>query len=250
MQSIVCKNCQATFKARQKSRMYCSRRCGKAYRKKTKPELKWVMHEHTRKCDICREKYLAKRTDSRFCSMKCMNAHKRQRAMKERVCFVCGVKYKGYGAKTCSKKCHNQYLRIYKQELRFGPERNCTVCERVFRGGEGFFKEYCSISCREEGKRRTKKFHKQRRRALKKVTIIEKFRAETVFERDGYICQHCGCKTRMDVHHTDPRYPNLDHIIPLSAGGTHTLKNTQCLCAGCNNKKRAGALCDQLLLFG
>lgn len=61
-----------------------------------------------------------------------------------------------------------------------------------------------------------------------------------LFERDGGICQICGKKT--DAHdivngHIGRLYPTLDHIIPLSKGGTHTWNNVQLAHMACNAGK-------------
>jgi len=91
----------------------------------------------------------------------------------------------------------------------------------------------------------------QKRRALKMGVGYEIFDSVEIFERDGYRCQHCGKKTRPDYKNPNhPKYPNLDHIIPLSKGGAHTRKNTQCLCHQCNMEKGSDGNGDQLLLFG
>jgi len=90
-----------------------------------------------------------------------------------------------------------------------------------------------------------------KRRAFKAGVNYESFRNEDVLERDGYICQHCKKKTRPYYKNRNhPLYPNLDHIIPLSRGGEHTKKNTQCLCHQCNMKKSNKNICDQLRLLG
>lgn len=94
-----------------------------------------------------------------------------------------------------------------------------------------------------------RKIVSQRRRALKNVS--ESFSSANIFERDGYVCQICGRKTRTDYKNVNhPLYPNLDHIIPLTRGGEHTRKNTQCLCHLCNLKKGNRDANCQLLLFG
>lgn len=48
-----------------------------------------------------------------------------------------------------------------------------------------------------------------------------------LIERDGYGCVECGAQDNMTV----------DHIIPLSKGGTDKLDNLRFLCRGCNSKK-------------
>jgi 5-methylcytosine-specific restriction endonuclease McrA len=51
-----------------------------------------------------------------------------------------------------------------------------------------------------------------------------------VFHRDGYRCRECGAtnlETSLEV----------DHIIPVSQGGTDELENLQTLCCMCNRAK-------------
>jgi 5-methylcytosine-specific restriction endonuclease McrA len=51
-----------------------------------------------------------------------------------------------------------------------------------------------------------------------------------VVRRDGQMCQLCGCNVKDDKLH-------LDHIIPISRGGTSSTENLRVLCADCNLKK-------------
>lgn len=50
-----------------------------------------------------------------------------------------------------------------------------------------------------------------------------------VFARDGANCQKCGSTERLEI----------DHIQPLSRGGTNDLGNLQVLCLPCNRSKGA-----------
>jgi 5-methylcytosine-specific restriction endonuclease McrA len=102
-----------------------------------------------------------------------------------------------------------------------------------------------------ENGKASKRDSRHRRRALKYGSVSTKFNREEVFERDGYVCQLCGKKTRADFKSQyHPLYPNLDHIVPLSLGGSHTKENTQCLCYKCNMEKGNIGTGDQLRLFG
>jgi 5-methylcytosine-specific restriction endonuclease McrA len=92
---------------------------------------------------------------------------------------------------------------------------------------------------------------RHKRRALTAEAKIENFNPSEVFKRDSYICQSCGIKTRPDYkNYNHDKYPNLDHIIPLSLGGEHSKRNTQCLCHKCNMAKNNTGVGDQLRMFG
>ena len=91
-----------------------------------------------------------------------------------------------------------------------------------------------------------------RRRALIRGATFEDFSPFEIFERDDYICQSCGIKTRPDFNSQfHPKRPQLDHIIPLIKGGQHCKTNVQCLCRLCNMKKHDNEhFGDQMRLFG
>ncbi len=69
-------------------------------------------------------------------------------------------------------------------------------------------------------------------------TISPQLRNE-ILERNGYTCQLCGAGPG-DI---DPFNPNrkvrlhIDHIIPISQGGTDVRDNLRVLCSACNQGK-------------
>ena len=84
-----------------------------------------------------------------------------------------------------------------------------------------------------------KRIAKAKRRARKRNNgRLESIDPVEVFRSVDYVCQICGCQTDEDkrgmVH---DRAPQLDHIIPLAQGGTHTWGNVQCACRACNITK-------------
>lgn len=60
-----------------------------------------------------------------------------------------------------------------------------------------------------------------------KVIGMEPFKVNKILERDGAKCKLCGRQDTLTI----------DHIIPLSKGGSNNQKNLQILCEGCNKKK-------------
>jgi len=104
-------------------------------------------------------------------------------------------------------------------------------------------RRFCSDRCgRLFSKRGTAKGHEARARA--KGAIVEYgIRAIDVFNRDDWRCCMCGCLTPKKLKGTcEPNAPELDHIIPVAAGGSHTWANLQLLCRSCNGRKGAKAI--------
>jgi hypothetical protein len=60
-----------------------------------------------------------------------------------------------------------------------------------------------------------------------------------IFERDGYVCQYCSKQlTRFTT--------TLDHIVPVSQGGTNSFENVTTACRECNSRKTGKSLGDFL----
>ena len=60
---------------------------------------------------------------------------------------------------------------------------------------------------------------------------------DKLIDRDGLACYLCGktC-TKEDKRWGTfgPDYPTIDHVIPLSKGGSHTWDNVKVACGECN----------------
>lgn len=122
----------------------------------------------------------------------------------------------------------------------------CKYCARqieVIRGAgtKGNFQHVCK-TCTDERKRE----NKARREGMRRGTALSGYVGRiSVFKRDGWRCQSCGCDTPRALMGTlNDNAPELDHIVPLSAGGPHTQGNTQCLCRVCNILKGAMPMRD------
>jgi 5-methylcytosine-specific restriction endonuclease McrA len=148
-------------------------------------------------------------------------------------CVVCGCatsnKYR-----TCSKACwsvrHSQLLKGKKYRLA-RVVKHCRICHRSF-----VVTRRATVECPRCRKpkylkssyRRAKHFGVKRDRSISLAKVGT---------RDRWQCQLCGCRTLPKQRSTHDRYPNVDHIVPLSRGGTHTWDNVQLTCRSCNQRK-------------
>lgn len=77
----------------------------------------------------------------------------------------------------------------------------------------------------------------QRRRAAKRGASAEKFTNAEAYERDNWTCGICDKSIDRELAYPDPMSVSLDHIVPLSLGGEHSLANTRASHLTCNVKR-------------
>lgn len=65
-----------------------------------------------------------------------------------------------------------------------------------------------------------------------------------IYENNNFSCVLCGLKFEVPTNwnglnaiHNGVMFLELDHIKPLSKGGSDELENKQAMCQVCNNKK-------------
>ena len=221
--SANCQHCGVKFEVRANTGgLYCSRACNlKAATQNPKNRLKR------------REKTL-KRNAGEFCSVT------------QRNCFHCGDTFIEESVRGrsgfCSVEC-NSDNRKANQTFYYRFEHGLPITEiRICRETGFLFKpshlsqEYVS---REVARAVSRRITKARRRAMEltngRCEAIDPF---AVFRSVGYVCQGCGKQTHERDRGTfGPDAPELDHIVPLSKGGTHTWGNVTLLCRACNGSK-------------
>lgn len=102
------------------------------------------------------------------------------------------------------------------------------VDERKRKKKMATLKEQKKKQAEEDSKKLTTKEKKKLRNE-----ITHKLRFE-ILERDQHRCKRCGASPK-----TDPTVELvIDHIVPLSAGGTNDLTNLETLCHSCNEGKK------------
>jgi hypothetical protein len=71
-----------------------------------------------------------------------------------------------------------------------------------------------------------------RRRQARERKAVQRKRRSLVLERDGHRCRYCGLGLESGLR------LEIDHVIPMSLGGSSELENLVTACANCNNKKQ------------
>jgi hypothetical protein len=94
---------------------------------------------------------------------------------------------------------------------------------------------YCTSECALKNSRRV---NKKKRRAKMRGVEADNIDPIKVFKDSGWICYLCWTVTDWRKRGThEANAPELDHIVPLSIGGSHTADNVACSCRSCNNRK-------------
>lgn len=243
----ICKNCRKEFKHKSggdNSNIFCSRECSFEYK-----------HNNTgRYCKVCGKELKANEYD--YCSLGCKNKDY------TKICEYCGKKFIAdvMQQKYCSDKCIEEVIKQYYKENRqellekarqrkveqFKPKTFvCKECGKRHTISYGEKRtDFCSDECGNKFSRRKAKVRKKKR--LKKNGKIDyDITLPKLMKRDNNICKICGQVCNSDDYDVDKEgnfitggtYPSIDHIIPVSKGGTHTWDNVQLAHFKCNSDK-------------
>lgn len=171
-----------------------------------------------------------------------------------RTCDVCfgPIPYGNGRSKRCSPQCSAEARR--HGDAGWPPNacalkvRSCIDCgaAMIVRLETGAGRQRCGACVIPEADRL------RARRAARRSAVVagEVVRLSDVAQRDGRRCQLCCRKVAMGLKHPDPWSPSLDHVIPLSEGGEHTMANVQLAHLRCNMVKGNRPAGEQLRLVG
>lgn len=105
----------------------------------------------------------------------------------------------------------------------------------------------CSVECKKKWKRKKRRKARKRNpnysltrnhrsRAKYYGVKYERVNIQSILVRDNYQCKGCGINVVRSKKYK-PNQATIDHMIPLSRGGSHTRDNLITLCHQCNSVK-------------
>ena len=168
-------------------------------------------------CIVCQESFELKAENQIYCGMDCRKSatnearrNRRRLTQKSRIeCQKCGeeVARNSSNQKFCSPDCYEAGIR---------DRRNALYRSRYARNPEVI---------RERGNQSS-----SLRRRLAEC-VVEAFSRADVWVKGGGECIYCE-------RELDEGLWDMDHFVPISLGGSHTLANCVAACRGCNRRKR------------
>lgn len=216
--SALCAECKVPFmrKPLGRPRRFCSDKCkqrvgNRALNRRRLPAPK----QPERECanDRCDLRFTPKRRDQIFCSTRCA-------------------------------RNQGQNRRYAGAPLRQGAafERVCVECGQTFTAKKANAK-WCSPICRirTNGRDASRRRHPGTGAAL--------YTDREIFERDKWICYLCRKKIDPAADRRSPGGATIDHVIPLSLGGTDEAANVAAAHWRCNRDKGVRAMNEQLRLI-
>ena len=231
---------------------YCSKHCGLKARAVREGRTGRLFMVRCRGCrSEVRRTVRASRDAGEYCSRECYSAWKTRLAGEIAALRRIAGNWKPSPNPLVSREVH-----AIRRIARWKPGRMTTVRPCSGCGmktlGLGNYSRKCD-PCKAETVRRNREIYrasesfkasrragKAMRRAAERGVDADRIDPLKVFDRDGWKCHLCGCPTPKSLRGTyEDKAPELDHVIPLAAGGTHTWGNVKCSCRSCNGAKGA-----------
>lgn len=199
-----------------------------------------------KRCPRCEESkpasdfYMKNGRPNGWCKPCMATRYRRDFDRSERACALCGIMFtpRRPGQENCSRSCktarRNRLASEARQAAKAGTARACVVCGNPLPSSARADKRYCSDSCT----RRARKHIGNAQRRMRVPDQMQAISRADVYARDGWVCQLCGEAVDPEREYPDPLAASLDHVVPLSRGGTHESTNLQLAHLSCNARAR------------
>lgn len=155
--------------------------------------------------------------------------HKQELSAERKARYAQNRKREIEGAKTWNRSHPEQRQAAQKKWQRTHIERQHTLNRRWYR--KHATKHNAAVRARRHSTPGYARTYVATRRAKKKAAFITKVDWHEIYERDQHRCGICQRKVPL-------KEVSLDHIIPLSKGGTHEPLNVQLAHITCNRQRQ------------
>ena len=216
-------------------------------------------------CKTCNKEFIQTNGRQRYCSPECKLERERVKNKESyistvysvpSVCKICGKPFNKThpNNKYCSEKCSSRADAIRDVEkyakYRLEHPKTCIECGVLFNWNDNK-QIYCSKKCvKKNNNRNHPKLNRKKQERIKKLKANGEYDNSLTLEalrlRDKDTCSICGKKVipkdfiwRNGTFIVGLKYPSIDHIVPVSKGGTHTWDNVQLAHMDCNSIKNA-----------
>lgn len=239
---LTCPECGEVFDQKNSTQKFCSKTCTDRYsQNKTRPPQGDI--EVSINCGRCGSEFETLYRHSKYCS-RCKGYN--PVAKVKRNCDWCGEAYETTesGSGFCKEKCSYYYRYSLLKEERLLINKICIECGKHF-STTNKTKKFCSSPCGKTNSQRRKEVI--RRKKLKENGFVDfGISIERLMKRDRKTCYLCNGKCDLNDRTVDsmgyvtvgPNYPSIDHVTPVSKGGTHTWDNVKLAHHYCNSLKR------------
>lgn len=230
-----------------RDQLYCNDLCGRLFRGET------VWLEKPTHCLWCNAELVQHGAGNpkKFCSRKHSESYRQSLKPKvskiNKICVWCGNDFvtNRQQGRFCQAICRAKYYRSEKLEATkikqaANPRRldyDCDRCgqlvisdKRVTRGTNGRYCRVCSLVKRRESYR----IKTARRQGVAKPSRLS---ADFLINRDGNLCRLCNTEIDLTLPRNDRFGATIDHVVPLSKGGSDDVENMQLAHWICNIRK-------------
>ena len=271
MDPRICALCGAAYQPVQPHQRYCTRLCHdrRPRSRAWEDRIRRSRQSEWRVCPVCGSEFVSHpKQRVTFCSYSCSNtartgwsvvvrcsvpysecrfcrrlsANKPCSAMRCRAllraqtadCLICAQPLTDRQIMSKQESCSVAHGRVLWEKRTPQMDFQCARCAAAFRSRSANAR-FCSRRCyglwhgRYDPSERI-------RRSYTKTAWWKKLHAQ-VLERDQWLCYLCGNAIDPAVASADPWAATVDHVVPVSAGGSHTAGNLRAAHRRCNVEK-------------
>lgn len=242
---IKCECCGIVFEAHNKRTRFCSRKCKDVAYRRSKGQDSRLEPLHI-KCVICGKEFDTFNPSKKTCSIECSRENERIRKRKHERNRNRNRYERSWDEYIGSlQEQTKQKKEIEKVEKKWNKaihtvERECVECGKAFYCLDSSNQKTCSKECSKRHSNRSKD-----KRIPKEQIIDSDITLSKLYKRDKGICYICNTEcdfnswaiSKTGNKYPGDKYPEIEHVIPISRGGMHSWENVRLACRRCNAEK-------------